>query len=188
MTDSDLHGEPAKWDRLGSTPGPDLTLFRARTDRLRHPRSGQEFDRLVLETPAWCNVVARTPEGAFVLVRQFRFGTASVTTEIPGGMVDPGEAPLAAARRELLEETGFASEHWRELGTVEPNPAFQDNLLHMFLAEDARKIAEPNLDEGEDIQIVSWSEQQVLSGIARGEIRHSLVWCALSQVLDLRQA
>ena len=188
MDPSTDEADPKAWERTGSQPGPDLMLFRARTDRLRHPRSGREFDRLVLETPAWCNVVTRTGAGDFVLVRQFRFGTQTVTTEIPGGMVDPGEAPLAAAQRELREETGFEASRWSCLGVVEPNAAFQDNLLHMFLAEDAQPAGVPTPDEGEDIRVVRWSEARVLEAVQAGEIRHSLVLCALARVLDLRQS
>lgn len=174
------------WELLGSRPEPHMILFRPRWDRLRNPRTGQELERLVLETPAWVNVVALTLERRLVVVRQYRFGTRSVTTEIPGGMVDRGEAHEAAARRELREETGYTAERWRYLGAVEPNPAFQDNLCHHWLAEGAALTHPQELDGGEDIEVATLALDEVRRAILSGEIRHALVLTALQRILDLR--
>jgi len=176
---------PRPWRRLGSTPGPDLLIARARFDRLENPRTGAELERLVLEVRDWVNVVALTPERRLIVVRQFRFGTGAVTTEIPGGVIDPGEEPLEAARRELREETGHTAERWTPLGAVEPNPAFQDNLCHHFLAEGARATHPLELDPGEDITVDRLELDEVRRAVAQGRIRHSLVISALSRVLDL---
>jgi 8-oxo-dGTP pyrophosphatase MutT (NUDIX family) len=183
MKDADR--APAPWPWRGSRPGPPLPLFRPRFDRLVHPPSGRELERLVLEAPDWCNVVARTPAGRFVMVRQYRFGSRSVTLEIPGGMVDRGEAPEQGARRELREECGYAAPRWQPLGAVQANPAIHDNLLHMFLAEDALPVGAQQPDEGEDIQVIELSPEELRAAIAGGEVRHSLVLCALARVLDL---
>ena len=164
---------------MRSEPGPELYVCRARFDTLTHPRSGRDLRRLVLETPAWVNVVALTRARRLVVVRQFRFGTGRVTTEIPG--VDH-----AAAVRELREECGFTSPRWTRLGAVEPNPAFHDNLCHHFLAEDARRTHPQELDEGEDISVELLDEPAWRAAIASGEMRHSLVISALCRVFDLR--
>jgi ADP-ribose pyrophosphatase len=182
------HRSPRPWPWRSSVYGPALPLFRPRLDRLVHPPSGRELERLVLECPDWCNVVARTVNGDFVLVRQYRFGSRSVTLEIPGGMVDRGEAPEAGARRELSEETGYEAARWTSLGALQANPAIHDNLLHMFLAEEAVPVGLPRPDEGEDIEVVLLSEGALRQAIQRGELRHSLVLCALARVLDLRVA
>ncbi len=186
MTDTENAG-PRPWKKLESRRGDPLILFRPRFDVFEHPKSEQRFQRLVLETPDWVNVVALTADRRLVVVRQFRFGAGAVTLEIPGGMVDRGEAHRAAAERELVEETGFTAPRWSYLGCVEPNPAFHDNLCHHWLAEDAERTHEQGLDTGEDIEIDTLDLDDVRRRIERGEIRHSLVLTALARVIDLRR-
>ena len=144
------------------------------------------MERVVLDCPDWVNIVARTPEGRFVVIRQFRFGTGTNTLEIPGGMIDPGEDPLSAAKRELREETGYESEAWTPLGYVEPNPAFQTNRCHHFLATGAVRSASQELDAGEDIVVDTLSPDELRGAIDDGSMRHALVITAVARVLDLR--
>ncbi len=177
---------PQPWPRIKSEHGDHLLIFRPRFDTLRHPRTNQVFQRVVLETPDWVNVVALTKERELVVVHQYRFGSRAVTIEIPGGMVDAGEEHGQAARRELREETGYTAPRWTYLGSVEPNPAFHTNLCHHWLAEDASLTHEQGLDMGEDIVIETIPIDEIGAMVARGEIRHSLVITALARVLDLR--
>lgn len=174
------------WPKLRSRPGPDLKLFQVRFDHLTNPRTDEELERLVLETPDWVNVVALTPNRRLVCVRQYRFGTETITLEIPGGMVDRGEGHREAAERELREETGYVAKRWSYLGSVEANPAIHTNRLHHWLALDAAPTAHQELDEGEDIQVLELDLEEARRAVFDGRIAHSLVVCALARVLDLR--
>ena len=177
---------PAPWPLVDSEPGDDLVLFRVRYDDCRNPRNDRVLRRLVLETRSWVNVVAFTKDRRLIVVRQYRFGAGEVTTEIPGGVMDPGEESGDTARRELREETGYTSSKWTYLGNVLPNPAFLDNVCHHWLAEDCELTDELELDEGEDIVVDTLPEDGVRDAVRDGTLRHSLVLAALARVLDLR--
>lgn len=173
------------WPLEGSETGEDLILFRARYDHRRHPRTGEVLKRIVLESVDWVNVVAVAEDGRLVMIRQFRFGAGYSTLEVPGGMVDPGESPLAAAQRELTEETGYSGGDWQYLGAVEPNPAIHDHLCHHFLATGVRRTGEQALMGGEAIRVEPMTEAEVRNAVLSGEIRHVLVLSALCRVYDL---
>jgi 8-oxo-dGTP pyrophosphatase MutT (NUDIX family) len=158
----------------------ETRVFSVDAHRRASRETGREGEFYVLEAPDWINVVAVTDEDEIVLVEQYRHGTRHNTLEIPGGMVDPEDAdPLAAARRELLEETGYASESWRHIGTVEPNPAIMSNRCFTYLATGARRIAEPSPDGHEEIRVVLERASRVPELLREGRIEHALVVAAL---------
>lgn len=180
------HNTEKPWEFLRTEPGPELPLFHTRFDWVRNPRNDRSMRALVLESADWVNVVAVTPEGKVVVVRQYRFGVERVTTEVPAGIINAGETPLEGAMRELKEETGYTSTRWKSLGWVETNPAFLNNLCHEWLALGAVKTEDPQLDEGEEITVAELSLDEVREEIERGTMRNSLTVLSLSRVFDLR--
>jgi len=174
------------WELLGSRyEDAGLILFDKRIDSLRNPRNQKEFDRLILESVDWVNIVALDAESRSVMIRQYRFGVGYVTLETPGGMVDEGEDSKVAAIRELKEETGYKSDQWSYLGCVEPNPAFHNHLCHHWLAENAYLDEEQSLGDGEMISIELMNEEQVRESVLSGELKHALALSALSRVFQI---
>lgn len=126
--------------------------LRLRRDDVTLP-DGRTFTAYpVIEHPDWVDMIALTADLDVVLVDQYRHPVRKVRTEFPAGMVDDGEEPLAAGKRELLEETGYASNEWHLLGIAPVYPSLQTNRIYSFLALNAHCVAEQELDEGELIR------------------------------------
>ena len=166
------------WTYEERNPPTDAGVFRLHLLRAQSPRTGAERRISVLEAGDWINVVALTPKNEVVFVRQFRHGTRRFTLEIPGGMVDKGETPDHAAARELREESGYAGDAPMLLGIVAPNPAILNNRCHTYLFENCIRIGEPELDQGEDIEVLTQPLCDVPALISAGSIDHALVICA----------
>ena len=137
-----------------------------------------------MDPPDSVNVIAITTDRKVVMVEQFRHGIEKVILEVPAGLVDDGETPARAARRELLEETGYASKgKLKSLGWCHPNPAYMTNRCHTFLMENVHRVATPRLDEGEDIRVRLLDEARIESLITSGRITNSLILVGLSRYL-----
>lgn len=145
-----------------------------REDHVRLPDGHEMPEFHVVEVPDWACVLCRTEAGEVVMVEQYRHGVGRSSLELPAGALDPGEPALAAARRELREETGYAARHWRLLGRCAPEPSKQTNHAHLFVADGARRVAEPAPDAGEALRVRLVSPADLLRLADEGEMIHGI--------------
>ena len=167
-----------KWPTLESKIILKAHIFRYLQVLRQSPNTQKvgEFD--IVQCANWVNVIAITKDQKIVLIKQFRHGTDAYTTEIPGGAIMHGEDPLIGAKRELQEETGYTSINWKYLGKLDVNPAFMTNTCEVFLALDAEKTNEQNLDPFEEIDVFLEDVKNVPDLVKSGEITHSLIIAA----------
>ena len=174
------------WETISEDTQLKTPIFNITKRRSRLPAENIEGEFYLLTPPDWINVIATTKEQNVVLVEQFRHGLEKPTLEIPGGMIDPGESPLEASKRELLEETGYSTDHWVDLGEVSVNPAIQTNHTYTFWAQDCELTASQQLDRNERINIHTLPEDEFLKLVRNGTIHHSLVVAAVAKYLLYR--
>ena len=153
--------EIKKWTTLESRYIIQRPWLTARVDKVQLPDGRINPEHYVLEYPEWVNIIAITGEGQFVMVRQYRHAMDVVLDELCAGVVEQGEAPIDAAKRELLEETGYGGGTWREIMTVGQNPSICDNITHCFLAQGVERVANQALEPTEDIEVLLMSRKQV---------------------------
>lgn len=135
---------PKPWPLIGSTVDKSYSAFSVRTDTACCPCTGQEHDFYVLQSPDWVNVIPLTPDEHVVMVRQYRHGTRGIGLEIPGGLAKPGDSVEAAARRELLEETGYEASEFIFLGSARPATRYlHQRVCHLSGAGRAESSGAP---------------------------------------------
>jgi ADP-ribose pyrophosphatase len=174
------------WPIVESNKGPDMGLFSIRIVRCRSPRTGHEHDFYVIDFPNWVQVLPITPEDQVVMVRQYRHGCREVLLELPGGLIDNDDGnPEESAKRELLEETGYAAEELDLITKTYPQPAVLSNMGLTYLARNARKIAKPQPDAAEDIEVCLVNLEKIPEMIRNGELKHSQSIMGLSLYLLL---
>jgi 8-oxo-dGTP pyrophosphatase MutT (NUDIX family) len=148
--------------------------MKLRVDEVELPDGQVLPEYHVLEYPDWTLSMCQDMAGKLILVEQYRHGTGRISLEFASGMLDEQETPLVGARRELLEETGYDADSWHELGHWAPDPSRHDNVGHVFLARDARRVASPSPDNTEDLRVLSLSVHEVDAAIRDGRITHGL--------------
>ena len=173
---------PPSWTPLAYEPLADCVVFRVGREHSRSPRNNAVYDFYRLESSDWVNVIPLTPDDEVVMVTQFRHGSRLVVLETPGGMVDPGEEPAAAAARELLEETGYRAESIESLGDVNPNPALFGNRLHCFVARDVRWEQAIQNGEREETAVELVPRSELSAKILAGEIDSAPVLAAFHRL------
>lgn len=146
----------------------DGNLLHVRRDEVVLP-NGRTASREFIRHPGAVAVVPVTDDSKVVVERQFRYPLGQVILEIPAGKIDPGEDTLAAAKRELEEETGYTASKWECIGTFNPSPAYTDELITLYLARDL-KAGHDRMDEDEFLNVELMDLQELVSLIFRGEV------------------
>jgi ADP-ribose pyrophosphatase len=162
--------EGGAWEILNSERLLETPYFTLRSDRLRLPDGAVKEAYYVLERPDAAIIFPLTKEGEVVLVRQYRPPLGRMELGLPAGLVEGGEGPEAAARRELLEETGYSGGEWEPLGSLASSPSLKDNWAYLFLARGVEKTALPDLDEHELVEVTKVPVEGMLDLIQAGEI------------------
>jgi 8-oxo-dGTP pyrophosphatase MutT (NUDIX family) len=168
------------WKRISSEKIADCRVFKVREDLCERSSDEKKATFFVIENPDWVNIIALTKANEVVLIEQFRHGSEEIILEIPGGMVDENESAENAARRELLEETGYSSSEFVLLGKSHPNPAIQNNTIYHFLALGCEKTHETAFDEHESLITKLVPLKKIKKLILNGKITHSLVLAAFA--------
>lgn len=165
----------------------DTSYFQLWSRRMRSPSGHFESDFFYIDAVNWVNVIAITSENEVVMVEQFRHGIQETSLEIPGGMLDADhEDPEEGARRELLEETGFAAQRMESLGFIHPNPAIQSNRNYSYFSENVTRVSSQQLDIAEDIAVHLIPLAEIPGLIESHQITHALVVNAFARLFIRR--
>lgn len=140
--------------------------------------NGQKAIRAYTKHPGASAVVPLTKEGKIIFVEQYRYPVNRITLEIPAGKLKPKQTPLACAKAELAEETGFSAAKFKKMLAFYPSTAFSTEILHIYLAKDLKK-GKQHLDEDEFVNTKELTLAQSLKYIKTGKIRDSKTIIAL---------
>lgn len=167
--------EIKKWKTLSSEYVFRRPWLTARRDKVQLPNGVINDEFYILEYPTWVNVLAVTEDGKYVMVEQFRQGLGDVFTELCAGVVEEGEDPETAARRELEEETGYTGGEWELLSVISGNPSVTNNLTYCFLARGVRPTTTQHLDSTEDIAVKLLTHEELVEMMERDEMKQALM-------------
>ena len=166
---------PGHWRRTGSRTALRDRWIHLRAESWETPKGVTLDPWWMLDWADWVHVVALTADDRLVLVRQFRPGAQALTLELPGGMMEAGETdPVATARREFAEETGWRATEWRGVIGLPPDPAHCSNRIHFVLALGCTPAGAQALDAGEDIAVEVLPVAHVLAGLGSGIMQNAM--------------
>ena len=177
-------GAGGAWEQIRSEKLLETPYFILRSDGLRLPDGSVKDPYFVLERPDAAIIFPLTREDEVVLVRQYRPPLERMELGLPAGLVEEGEEAEAAARRELLEETGYSGGEWEPLGSLASSPSLKDNWAYLFLARSVERTAAPDPDEHELVETVRVPVEELLGLIQGGEIVSSSGVAAIMLALE----
>lgn len=154
----------ASRDLLDASP-----FLKVRVESIELPDGRRIDDYYQIEMPSFACIFAETEDGRVITYRQYRHGPRRVSLVFPGGHLGAGEDPLAAAKRELLEETGYEGGDWQDLGAYMVNSNQGGPVAHMFRATGCRKVAEADADDLEESEVLFLTRAELAAAAGRGE-------------------
>lgn len=172
---TEINKDPMEWEVLESEYLFQRPWLTARRDHVKLPTGAEINEFYVLEYPEFCNVIAITKDGKYVLERQYRHAQKLTAFELPAGCVEKGEDPMEGAKRELYEETGYAGGTWSHLMTTSPNAGACNNYSHTFVAKGVEKVSTQHLEDTEDIKIFLADEQDVIRMLKNDEFHQAMM-------------
>lgn len=187
MGENNRDKDPLKWKTLSSE-----YLFRrepwmtVRKDKVMLPDGRINDEFYVLEYPDWINVIAITKDGRFVIEKQYRHGLGETGIELCAGVIEKGEDPLTAAKRELEEETGYVGGVWEKWMEISGNPSVTNNLTHCFIARGVEPKGNRHLDSTEDLLVELMSEEELYNLLVSDKIRQALMASPLWKYFALK--
>lgn len=158
--------------------------LRVRKDHVQLPSGLEMDDFYIVESGDWVNVIAITEDNLVILEEQYRHGIGHICFELPACNVSEGEDYLEAAKRELLEETGYAGGVWTAYGVSAPNASNMNNLCYTFLAKGVKKLAEPQLEVSEDLRIHFLTKNEIKDLLLTNSIIEGVMQAPLWKYLN----
>lgn len=179
---------PEKWELIDSEYLHNEPWLTVKKETLRMPDGKVVPDYYVLEYPNWVNIIAITKDKKFVMVRQYRPGIERTCYELCAGVCEKKDSSvMMSARRELLEETGYAGGSWKEFMCVAPNASATNNYSYCFIAENVEKVGEQSLDETEALTVHLLTFEEVRRLLESGEIIQATMAAPLWKYVALHE-
>jgi ADP-ribose pyrophosphatase len=172
-----------RWKTLKSQVVFEHKWYTLRRDHVELPNGHVMDDYFVSVRPDVVLIFPVTADGHVLFVRQYKHAAADIFIELPGGVIDPHETnPMDAAKRELLEETGYTTDDIEPILEVIDNPTKDTNKIYYYVARNVREVAAQDLDESEHIEVLRVPLQEVERMILSGQINvaGSIALCLLA--------
>lgn len=172
-----------KWKKLGAKTLIDTPWLNVTQEKVKLANGKVLNDYYLINCKDWVLAIVQNNKKEFLICSLYRHGIRKISNEFVGGMVDSGDTPLSAIKKELREEVGYTGGKFKKLGKLSPNPSNHTNYNHIFYVTGGQITHEQDLDETEEIYFQWVSEKKLKALIRKGDFAHSLHLAAL-KLLD----